>query len=100
VAIDGKELTLGMIVGSRKLADVRRDPRVEIHAAPVASIDGPEGGDAKVAGTLVTTGPTEGPEGTAFRLDITLASQVRVEGNELVFLTWRPGRGVREIRRH
>ncbi len=97
VRIDRAEVTVGMMSGSQKLSDVQRDPRVEIHSAPL-EVD-LAAGDAKLAGSLLEQGPTRGPEGTSFRLRIALASLVRVEGNELVLTAWRPGRGVREIRR-
>ncbi|MDP8929414.1 MAG: pyridoxamine 5'-phosphate oxidase family protein [Actinomycetota bacterium] len=97
VRIEHGELTIGMMMGSQKLSDVQRDPRVEIHSAPLDTELA--AGDAKLSGSLVEQGlPHEAP-GTSFRLRIALASLVRVEGNELVLMTWRPGRGLREIRR-
>ncbi|MFN2555656.1 MAG: pyridoxamine 5'-phosphate oxidase family protein [Nitriliruptorales bacterium] len=97
VRIGDGEVTLGMMPDSKKLADVRRDPRVEIHSAPLET--DLAGGDAKLAGSLSEQGSTHEPEGTSFGLRIALASLVRVEGNELVLMIWRPGRGTREIRR-
>jgi hypothetical protein len=49
------EVTLGMMDGSRKLADVRRDPRIAIHSP---TIEPPSevsawAGDAKMAGRVV-----------------------------------------------
>ncbi len=97
VGIDDDEVTLGMMSGSKKLRDVQRDPRVEIHSAPLET--DLSAGDAKFAGELVEHGATREAAGTSFRLRIRLASLVRVEGNELVLTTWRPGRGTRELRR-
>lgn len=99
VHVDGDHLTLGMMADSLKLRDVLRDPRVQIHCAPLVSGDGSDLCDAKVTGTLVATGPTAGPSGTSFRVDITGVSQVQVADNQLVLDTWRPGAGVRRIRR-
>lgn len=58
-------------------------------------------GDAKIAGRLVEIPPDPDEEiaGSFFRLDIELASLVRVEADELVVTTWRPDRGLRETRR-
>lgn len=97
VRIEHGEVTIGMMPGSQKLGDVLRDPRVELHSAPLeAELTA---GDAKLAGSLVEHGPTHETSGTSYRLRIALASLVRVEADQLLFTTWRPGRGVREIRR-
>lgn len=97
VRIEQDEVTVGMMAGSQKLSDVQRDPRVELHSAPLDTE--PLAGDAKLAGSLIEHGPAHEAPGTSFRLRITLAGLVRVEDNELVLTTWRPGRGVRENRR-
>lgn len=98
VRIAEGRVTFGMMPGSRKLADVRRDPRVEVHSAPTD--DDLAHGDAKLAGVLVAvTEPDGGVPGSYFELRIRLASLVRVEGDELVFTVWRPDRGSRTIRR-
>lgn len=99
VTFHGDDLTVGMMPGSQKLADVQRDPRVEIHSAPVDIELGV--GDAKVAGRLVEIPPPDEdqPPGNFFRLDVELVSLVRVESDELVLTSWRPDRGVRQNRR-
>ncbi|MDP8961051.1 MAG: pyridoxamine 5'-phosphate oxidase family protein [Actinomycetota bacterium] len=97
VRIEHGEVTIGMMAGSQKLSDVQRDPRVEIHSAPLDTELA--AGDAKLSGLLVEQGLAHEAQGTSFRLRIALASLVRVEGNELVFMTWRAGVGPREIRR-
>lgn len=98
VAFDDDELTVGMMPESRKLADVRRDARVELHSAPLEE-DLAEG-DAKVAGTLIANAaPDAGPDGAYFRMAIDLVSLVQVEGDELVLTSWRPGRGLDTVRR-
>lgn len=99
VQIDDRAVALGMMGGSRKLADVRRDPRVEIHSAPVE--DDLANGDAKLAGRLVALERAEAahPGAGFFELLLDLVSVVRVDRDELLLTTWRPGLAVREIRR-
>ena len=100
VAIGPNEVTLGMMPGSRKLADVRRDPRVEIHSAPLEA--DLAHGDAKLTGWLLeTTEPPTAPSvAGSFALRITRVSLVRVADDQLVFTTWDPLRGQQEQRRH
>jgi Pyridoxamine 5'-phosphate oxidase len=105
------ELTLGMMGGSRKLADVRRDPRVAIHSPtleppPEPSTEWP--GEAKMAGSLVEIrAPDEwvdsndsGPEGAGFfQLDITEASLTYLGGDppdHLVIESWDSKAGWRQ----
>lgn len=99
VVVDDRAVSLGMMPGSRKLADVRRDPRVELHSAPTDEelVDG----DAKLAGRLVEVPPrsADEPDGTFFELAVELVSLVRVERDELVLRVWRPGHGTSETRR-
>ncbi len=77
------ELTLGMMGESRKLVDVRRDPRVAIHSPTLEPPKEPSTswpGDAKMAGRLVEiAAPADLPDVESFqgagffRLDITEA---------------------------
>lgn len=98
VHIADRAVSLGMMSGSRKLADVRRDPRVQIHSAPLEH-DLSEG-DAKLAGRLVEIDRDESePPDAAFELAIELVSLVRVEHDELVITTWAAGHGASETRR-
>ena len=90
------ELTFGMMPGSIKLADVRRDPRIAVHSP---TLEPPEGapqdwpGDAKVAGTAVETPPRSG----MFTVDIKEATLTYVgdPADHLVIETWHEGRGHR-----
>ena len=86
-----------MMPASHKLADVLRDPRVEIHSAPLE----PDlaGGDAKVAGRLRQVGAAADGDGSMFELEVELVSLVRVDGDQLEFTIWRPDTGLRTIRR-
>ena len=105
--ISGTELQLsdgdasvGMMPGSLKLADVRRDPRVAIHSGSVDPVDSDPSawpGDAKLAGRLVDRSPSdEGGPGNYFSIDITEVVTTRVadSGDHLVIESWHPDRGL------
>jgi hypothetical protein len=88
---------------SRKAADLRRDPRFALHAAPV-DLDLVDG-DAKLNGRAIeVTDPADverfvvgleqapPPGGVGlFRTGLTDASLTRVEGDWLVIDSWREG---------
>ena len=107
-AFQDGELTFGMMSGSMKLLDVRRDPRIAMHSP---TIEPPEGtpqdwpGDAKLAGTAVEiAAPTDTPADEAghFRIDITEVTLTYVgePADHLVIESWHEGRGhSRRIRR-
>lgn len=95
------QVTLGMMSGSMKLLDVRRDPRVAVHSP---TIEPPAGnpdagpGDAKLAGTVVEIAPpvSNSYEGAGFfRLDVTevALTYVGAPGDHLVIESWHAGRG-------
>lgn len=103
------ELWLGMMPGSRKALDLRRDPRFALHANPGPGTD-MDGGDARVSGRAVevteervlaqyaeAAGPPEPFH--LFRAELTEVVVTRVAGDELVVAVWRPGRAVRTFRR-
>lgn len=88
---------LGMMPGSRKALDLRRDPRLALHCP---TEDAPEGdasawiGDGKIAGRGVE-GPESGEEGGhRFRIDITEVVHTAVRGDVLVIRSWHPDRGL------
>jgi hypothetical protein len=97
------ELTFGMMPGSMKLLDVRRDPRVAMHSP---TLEPPEGapqdwpGDAKVAGRAVEI-PSPGDNEIAgagfFRVDISevVLTYVGNPADHLVIESWHEGRGHR-----
>ena len=101
----GGEIVFGMMSGSMKLQDVRRDPRIAMHS-PTLEPASPESwpGDAKLAGIAVEMPP---PEGTAsdgsgyFRVDIreVTLTYVGEPADHLVIETWHPDRGHRRITR-
>ena len=100
--VDG-DVSFGMMPRSRKLADLRRDPRTEIHSASLL-VEGEEMswiGDARLSGRAQEiTDPderarlTDAPPGApTFVLDIERVVRIKVEGSPLHLLvqTWRPG---------
>lgn len=103
IVLNGDELAFGSMPGARKGADLRRDPRFALHAAPADQSGGDLGdGDVKLAGTAVWTGPLSGPvPGDGFRAEL---SEVTWTGlnearNRLVVRWWRPGAGMRSAER-
>ena len=107
------ELWLGMMPGSRKAMDLRRDPRLALHSASVdPTEEDPSAwpGDAKVAGravevddpALVERLAGEGGGGAhLFRVDLTEVVHTRVgePADHLVIEVWREGTGLRRLRR-
>jgi Pyridoxamine 5'-phosphate oxidase len=103
----GGELTFGMMPASRKAADIRRDPRTEIHSASVIE-EGEEQswpGDARISGRArEVTDPEERKRYTdappeahpLFALDIERVVRIKLEGSppHLLVQTWRPGGGL------
>ncbi|XVV11531.1 pyridoxamine 5'-phosphate oxidase family protein [Actinoplanes sp. CA-131856] len=94
------ELTFGSMPGAVKLMDLRRDPRIAMHAPTLEPPPGaPETapGDAKLAGTAVETTPADAPAtgGASFRLDIheVVLTYVGTPADHLVIETWHTGRG-------
>ncbi|KUJ65521.1 pyridoxamine 5'-phosphate oxidase [Streptomyces albus subsp. albus] len=103
----GGQLWLGMMFGSRKALDLRRDPRFALHANP-----GPgqemHGGDVRIDGRAVEVTDPEalaryaedvGQPGPLhlFRAEIGEVMRIRVEGDALVIQVWAPGRGLRTL---
>jgi Pyridoxamine 5'-phosphate oxidase len=111
ILADG-ELWIGSMPGARKALDLRRDPRYALHSG---SADPPAWeGDAKVSGCAeeITAARREAifaarsaapppPDSLLFRLEIELASLVRLNPAEdrLVIETWRPGRPLARMER-
>jgi hypothetical protein len=99
------ELRLGMMPGSRKLDDVRRDPRIALHSP---SVDPPEGdpagwpGEARVSGRVRDVAhPGEGPEGSYFSVDVTelVLTEIAPSNDRLLITSWHPGEQVRRVER-
>ena len=109
------ELWMGMMPGSRKAADVVRDPRFALHSATTDK--DVTHGDAKVGGVLVEvhdddefarfveafaaangySGPPE--RFPLFKADVKEVSTVKPAGDHLDIESWREGRGLRKVER-
>jgi hypothetical protein len=99
------ELWLGSMPGALKARDLQRDPRFDLHGAPLDPDAGWEG-DAKLAGRAEEiTDPDvraqilseQFRDSHLFRADVTELSVVRLAGDppdHLVIEAWHAGRGV------
>lgn len=108
----GDELWLGMMIGSRKALDLRRDPRFSMYANPGTGT-GMAGGDVRISGRAhevrdpdefaryaQSSEHGEVPERFhLFRAELTEAVRVTIEDPHIVFQVWHPGRSLRTIRR-
>ncbi|WP_043269934.1 pyridoxamine 5'-phosphate oxidase family protein [Streptomyces sp. CT34] len=103
------ELWLGMMAGSRKVRDLRRDPRFALHANPGGGPDLALG-DVRVSGRAVeVTDPgimaryaaaVRPPEPFhLFRAELTEVMRTSTEELYLKLESWRPGRPLRTLRR-
>ena len=90
---DDGEVRFGMMDRSMKAFDIARDPRIAIHATSDDPKEGEDptvwGGDAKIAGTALESGPQ------GFRVDVTEVVYIRVgtPADHLVIDSWHEGRG-------
>ncbi|MBE0609741.1 MAG: pyridoxamine 5'-phosphate oxidase family protein [Dehalococcoidia bacterium] len=104
--VDG-DLRFGSMIGARKGADLKRDPRFALHGPTFHPEEGKERdwpGEAKIAGraTLLATDQAEGkPAGETFVADITevVITGLNAEATRLVVEWWTPGRGLKRIER-
>lgn len=106
------EMWLGMMNGSLKALDLRRDPRFSMYANPGPGTE-MDGGDVRVSGRAVEVkdpGETArwaagAPEGAVpevfhlFRVEVTEVVRVSIEMPDIVLRTWRPGHRLRTLRR-
>jgi hypothetical protein len=107
------ELWLGMMPGSRKALDLRRDPRLALHSASDDPPDDPTGwsGDAKLTGRAVEVrdparlaqlgAGEDADQAHLFRVDITEIVHTRVGDppDHLVIDLWQEGRGQHRMQR-
>jgi Pyridoxamine 5'-phosphate oxidase len=98
------EIYLGMMPNSRKLHDLRRDPRLAVHSpSDDPPIDRPAGwrGEAKIAGRALDVPEAASPEPGRIRLDITevVLTSLNEAGTRLVVESWHPGRGLQRLER-
>lgn len=95
---DDGGLYLGSMPGSRKVTDLRRDPRLSLHCP---TEDAPEndpaawGGDAKIAGIAHVVADDR------FQVELTevVLTRVAPTADHLVIETWHPGRGLERFTR-
>ncbi|MET9360904.1 pyridoxamine 5'-phosphate oxidase family protein [Streptomyces sp. NPDC006632] len=103
------ELWLGMMPGSMKAHDLRRDPRFAVQANPGPDAEMADG-DVRISGRAVeVTDPAvtarfasqvEPPEPFhLFRAELTEVVRTDVENDDLVVRVWRPGAALRILRR-
>jgi hypothetical protein len=103
------DVRFGSMLGSRKGADLRRDPRFALHGPTFHPEEGKEAdwpGEAKIAGRAAPAGPVrtqadQPPEGEMFVADITevVITRLNAQGTKLVVESWTPGRGLRQVER-
>lgn len=100
LVIDELAVRLGVMPGSKKLADIQRDPRVAIHSPTLEPPANPTewAGEAKLSGRLEKVGEDGGHH---FLLDITevVHTAVAATGDRLVIESWHPGRGYQRTER-
>ncbi|MGV9290364.1 pyridoxamine 5'-phosphate oxidase family protein [Streptomyces sp. NPDC003719] len=106
----GGELWLGMMHGSLKALDLRRDPRFALQANPGEGT-GMDGGDVRICGRAVEVEDPAAKGGYVeeveppqpfhlFRTELTEVVRTFVEDDTyLVAQVWRPGEPVRALRR-
>lgn len=103
VEFSGGDVWIGMMPRSLKARDVKRDPRIAVHAA---SDDPPEddpsawAGDAKIAGRANEV--AGGDAGHRFKIDLTEVVLTRVgdPADHLLIEAWHEGRGIERRKRH
>ena len=92
------ELWIGSMLNALKARDLQRDPRFALHSAS----EDPDvwTGDAKLAG-LAEEVSAPGASSHRFRLDLHEVSTVGLDEarKNLVIEIWKPGQGVRTIKR-
>lgn len=103
------ELRFGSMPGSRKGADLQRDPRFALHGPTFHPEEGKEAdwpGEAKIAGRALPAGPVPTPAGAQpagelFVADITEVVVTRLDAaaTKLVVESWSPDRGYRRTER-
>jgi hypothetical protein len=99
------EIRFGSMPGSRKGADLRRDPRFALHGPTSHPGEGKEAewlGEAKIAGRAVPAGSgDEGPAGGLYVADIAevVVTRLNSAATLLMIESWTPQRGLRVVER-
>jgi hypothetical protein len=105
-----RDLRFGSMIGARKGADLKRDPRFALHGPTVHPEEGKENdwpGEAKIAGRAIPAGPVttdgagEQTDGEMFIADITevVITGLNPEATRLVVESWTPAGGLRRVER-
>jgi Pyridoxamine 5'-phosphate oxidase len=96
--LDDGEIWIGSMKDALKARDLQRDPRFALHSGS----DEPDvwAGDAKLAG-VVEEVPVADGKSHRFRLDLHEVSTVGLddERKHLIIEVWKPGAGVRTMKR-
>lgn len=102
----GGQLFLGMMPDSRKLLDLRRDPRLALHSPtedPPADRPGGWRGEAKLSGIAVEVPYPDSPVAGAGRVQVDIREVVFTHlnptGDRLVVESWHPATGYRCMER-
>jgi hypothetical protein len=104
------DLRFGSMMGARKGADLKRDPRFALHGPTFHPEEGKESdwsGEAKIAGRAIPDGPViteeagEQADGEMFVADITevVITGLDAGATKLVVESWTPERGLRKVER-
>lgn len=106
VKVDGGQLVLGMMPGTRRAADLRRDPRLALHSQGVDPPEDDHGawcGEARISGTAVELSRDAGRSEDAdwFRIEVSEVVLTRLgsPADHLAIESWKPERGRRSFRR-
>ena len=98
------DLTFGSMTGSRKVADLKRDPRFAMHGPTVHPEEGKESdwpGEAKISGRAVPAESTAQAAADFFVADITdvVLTNLNAEATLLVIESWTESRGLQRVER-
>ena len=104
------DLRFGSMSGSKKGADLERDPRFALHGPTFHPAEGEEGewpGEAKIAGRALPFGPVapdgidDAPDGEMFSADITevVITALDATATKLVVESWTTARGLQRVER-
>jgi Pyridoxamine 5'-phosphate oxidase len=106
VRFDDGELLLGMMLGTRRAADLRRDPRMALHTHTVDPVEQDQEswpGDAKLSGTAVAvpSSDREPQDADWFRVDLREVAYTGLgsPADHLIVESWTPVRGLLRQRR-
>jgi Pyridoxamine 5'-phosphate oxidase len=105
VGFDEGQLVLGMMAGTRRAEDLRRDPRIAIHSQGVDPPEGDPGawsGEGKLSGRAIELAAGPEQESDRFRVDIAdvVLTRVGTPADHLVIERWSPDGGLVRRERH